>query len=636
MKLKPKGLAAAGMAITLFLSPGAWAGESDNDELSVQPLVVTTTMTKKSIKEAPGSVEVITRQNLEDMNAQTLADAVENAVGLVVTTETGRNKRPSIRGTGAKHTLILIDGRRIASGFKSYTGMEQIPVDMIDHIEVVRGPASALYGSDAMGGVINVITRKTPDKFTLEATGELGQTTYAEGELGVGQALVGGGFGDLGFLLSGSYRHKDGYDRDNTTPDDQDDSSLGSVAGRVSYDISKFHHLLTGFEYMEKNAQGLRDIQNMDRERDAEDERLNLFLEYNGKLSPVSKLMLRANHSTHEADIEMDPPTSMTPGAIGDEGHSKRRLDQLEGRFTSLFFDRHMVTIGAEGREEERKDDSGLAHDITNLSFLVQDEYQITDRFYLLLGGRVDEHSDFGSHFSPRASATFALMENFRIKTSAGKGFRAPDINELFIPVYMKRGKIIYQPNSDLDPEESTSFELSLEGEIQKFHGRITGFQNDINDLIEPVFDYTTGSGKRKKDYYIYNNISKARMRGIEMEAGIDLPLGFDIAGNLTFLDAENKDTGESLENRPDISGFVKLGYASPDLGIRTSFRLTYIGEREFDAGNETAVTRADFRISKKLSRQMEFYTGVNNIANAYVDDGLEPMSFYAGLNFCY
>ena len=407
MKLKAKGLAAAGMAITLFLSPGAWAGESSNDELSVQPLVVTTTMTEKSIKEAPGSVEVITRQNIEDMNAQTLADAVENAVGLVVTTATGRNKRPNIRGTGDKHTLILIDGRRIAPGFKSYTGMEQIPVDIIDHIEVVRGPASALYGSDAMGGVINVITRKTPDKFTLEATGQLGQSTYAEGELGVGHALVGGSSGDLGFLLSGSYRHKDGYDRDNATPDDCDDSSLGSVAGRISYDISKSHHLLTGFEYMEKNAQGLRGLQKMDRERETDDDRLNLFLEYNGKISPVSNLMLRANHSTHEADVKIDPPTSMAPGVIGDES-TKRRLDQLEGRFTSLFFDRHMVTIGAEGREEERKDDSGLANDITNLS----------------------------------------------------------------------------------------------------------------------------------------------------------------------FLDAENKDTGESLENRPDISSFVKLGYSNPDLGIRTSFRL--------------------------------------------------------------
>ncbi|WP_170299857.1 TonB-dependent receptor [Desulfobacter hydrogenophilus] len=177
-------------------------------------------------KEAPGSVEIITRQDIVDMNAQTLADAVQDAAGLVVTMETGRNMRPSIRGTGTKHTLVLIDGRRMAAGFKFFTGMEQIPVDMIDHIEVLRRPASALYGNDAIGGVVNLITRKTPGKFTLEATGEVGQSTYSEGELGVGQALVGLKAGDVGFLLSGSLRHKDGYDRDGEAPDDGDDIKL--------------------------------------------------------------------------------------------------------------------------------------------------------------------------------------------------------------------------------------------------------------------------------------------------------------------------------------------------------------------------------------------------------------------------
>jgi outer membrane receptor for ferrienterochelin and colicins len=295
--------------------------------------------------------------------------------------------------------------------------------------------------------------------------------------------------------------------------------------------------------------------------------------------------------------------------------------------------------VGAEGREESREDDDGLDHDVDNLSFLLQDEYQVTDKFYLLLGGRVDEHSDFGSHFTPRASATYAFMDNLRVKASVGQGFRAPDLNELYIPVYMKRGKEIYLPNEDLDPEESTSFELSLEGEIQKFHGRITAFQTDIDDLIEPVFDYSTGSGSSKKSYYTYQNISEARMRGVEVEAGMDLPMGLDLSGNLTFMDAENRETGQDLENRPDISGSVKLGYTNTDLGLRATLRLNHIGERKFDDGDVEDVTWADFRISKKLARQMEIYAGVNNIANAYTDRGteaLEPMFFYAGLSFRY
>ncbi len=635
MKNTPKEIAALVMAFTLLFLSSAMASETKTDDA----LVVTATMTEKSVKEAPGSVEMITRQDLEDMNAQTLADAVENAAGLVVTMETGRNMRPSIRGTGTKHALVLIDGRRLAPGFKSFTGMEQIPVDMIDHIEVLRGPGSALYGSDAIGGVVNVITRKIPDTMTLEAAGEVGQSTYSQGDLRMGRALVGTKTGTVGFLLSGSIRNKDGYDRDGVTPDDGDDIQLGAVAGRMSWDISKTHQLLTGFEYLEKNAKGLRDMEKKDRERDANDDRLNLFAEYNGTLTPVSNLMVRVNHASHKTDIDIDPPTSNITGAIGDEKHSQRQLNQLEARFTSLFFDRHMITAGVEGREVSREDDDGLDHDITNLSCLLQDEYQVTDKLYLLFGGRVDKHSDFGGQFTPRVSATYSVMDNFRIKASAGKGFRAPDLNELYIHVYMKRGKEIYRPNRDLDPETSTSFELSLEGELKTFHGRISGFQTNIDDLIEPVFDYSKGSGKKKISYYTYQNITQARMRGVELEAGMGLPMGVKLSGTLTWMDAENRDTGKDLENRPDIIGSVKLAYSNTDMGLKANLRLNHTGERK--SGNDTIkpLTWADFRISKTLFKQMELYAGVNNIANAYTDRGtqsLEPTFFYTGVSIRY
>ena len=636
MKIKPKGLAMTLTAVSLFLTPALWAAGSGEAAQNAEAIVVTATATEKTLKEVPGVVEIITRQDIEDMNALTLADAVENATGLIVRTESGRNKRASIRGTNTKHTLILIDGRRLASGFKTYTGMEQIPAEMIDHIEVARGTASALYGSDAIGGVINVITKKTPKAFALEASAQAGQTGYGEGGLGVGQAMIGTRSGQVGFLLSGSARSKDGYDRDGVTPDDMDDTQMGALAGRASYDISPDHHLLSGFEYLEKNSTGLRDLESMDRERDADDERLNLFLEYNGKPTQASNLMLRANHSQHEADVEVTPATSGIAGAVGDEGHAQRRLDQLEGRFNLLCFDRHLLTFGAEGREEAREDDDGLVHSITNASALVQDEYQVTDKLYFLFGGRVDEHSDFGSNFTPRASVTFAFTDHFRIKGSAAKGFRAPDINELYITEYKKRGKLIYQSNKNLEPEKSVNYELSLEGEIQQFHGRITGFQNDIENLIEAVFDYSTGSGKKKKSYYTYQNVSEARIRGVELEAGVDLPYGFDLSGNLTFLDAENKETGVTLESRPVAAGQAKLGYTDRDLGLRTSFRIVYNGESEASEEQNQAVTRADFRVSKILGRQMELFAGVNNIFNSYIYEGQEPIFFYTGLKFTY
>ncbi len=636
MKRKPKIFILSLMVFIFFTSTNIWALEAQKMESNADDVVVTATMTEKNLKEAPGSVEIITSKDIEDMNAHNLAEALENAAGMFITTVTGRNKRPLIRGTGSKHSLVLIDGRRLAPGYKSFIGLDQIPVDMIKSIEVVRGPASALYGSDGIGGVINVITRKTPKKFIFEATGEMGQTTHGEGAQWLARALAGTGSGPFGFLLSGGVQHKNGYDLDGVTPDDMDDLDLGSLAGRLSYDFSQDHHLVSGFEYMKKNIVGLRDIQKLDRERDADEDRSSFFVEYKGKPDTLSNLMLLLNHSTHKIDIDLKPDTSMVPGSIGEENHSQRKLTQLEGNYSRLLFDRHMFTIGAEGRNEERKDDSGLSHDIKNLSVLIQYEYQATDRFYLLFGCRGDNHSDFGSHFSPRGSLNFSMTDNFRIKASVGMGFKAPDINELYIPVYMKRGKEIYRPNSELEPEESTSYEVSMEGEIERFSGRITGFQNDIDELIEPVFDYSKGSGKKKKDYYTYQNIGKARIRGVELETGVDLPLGFFLSGNLTFIDAENRDNGEELEGRPDVSGFLKLAYKNSDWGLNTSLRITHTGTQKIGGEDQNDMTKADFRISKKISRMLEVYAGVNNIGDSCVEEGLESRLFYGGLKYNY
>ncbi|MGD9823591.1 TonB-dependent receptor plug domain-containing protein [Desulfobacter sp.] len=636
MHVNSKGLLLGIGLFTLFLSQGAWADENGLEAVEVESIVVTATSTEKSLKEAPGAVEIITSQDIADMNAQNLAEAVENATGLVVTTQSGRNKTPSIRGTNANQTLILIDGRRLADGFKSYTGMEQIPVDMIDHIEVVRGTASALYGSDAIGGVINVITRKTPKKLALEAGGQVGQTGYKNGELVNGHALAGNRFGNVGLLLAGSVKSQNGYNKYGEEADDMDETLMKSIAGRASLDISPDHQVSSGFEYVHKNSEGYRYLESADRNRDADDDRFNIFVEYDGKPTQTSNLMLRANHSQHESDIEITPETSNVSGIIGDDGHATRELEQFEGRYSITCFQKHLVTIGAEARKESREDDDGLDNSVENVSGLVQDEYQITDQFYLLFGGRMDDNSDFGSYFTPRVSATYEFTNHFRVKGSVGKGFRAPDINELYVTGYKKKGQEIYQNNEDLEPEESVNYEISFEGEIQKFHGRITGFQNDIDDLIDSVFDYSVINKKGKTTtYYTWQNIDEARIRGVEFELGVDLPHGFDLSGNMTYLDTENKETGEALEDRPEWAGQAKLGYTNKELGLRTSLRFVYTGESE-DSTEDDSVSRFDFKISKALGEQTNLYLGMKNIFNSNVEDGEEPMCFYAGFQLKY
>jgi outer membrane receptor for ferrienterochelin and colicins len=619
-----------------MLAGSATAAEvaDDQEVIETEKMVVTATMTEKIMKDAPGAIEVITAQEILDMNAQTVAEAIEEATGLLVTTETGRQQRPSIRGTGNKHTLVLIDGRRVVAGFKDMFGLEQVPVDLIDHIEVVRGPASALYGSDAIGGVVNIITRRPTRRLALGGTMQYGQNGYHEGEETNGRAYVGKATERLGVFLAGGYQKKNGFDRDGVTPDDGDTIKLKSAGGRFTFSLAEGHELLAGFEVTDRETAGLRDMQNVDRLRMVEDERWNGFLQYDGKISPMSRVMLRFNHSEQENEIDFDPTTVMTPGAIGDENNAERWLDQAEARFSGLFFDRHLVTVGTEYRVEGRKDDAGLDDDVENLSVYAQDEYQVFDPLYLVLGCRWDHHSDFGSEWTPRVSATYHILDNLRLKASYGRGFRAPGFMELYVPTYMKRGKQIYDPNPDLDPETSDSYEVGIEGEYGNFQGRLMWFRTEFDDLIDAVWYAFTGTGKKRKDYYQYQNIAEATMEGIEFEGRLKLPYGFAMTGNMTYLDTEDKETGKDLEGRPDYKGTLKLSYRQPRSGWAANLRFNYIGERYYTDENEDDVLLVNTYVAKNITRQWKIFAGADNIFNTGTTR--DPMFWYTGVSYDY
>jgi outer membrane receptor for ferrienterochelin and colicins len=230
-------------------------------------------MTEKTIGGVPGSVEVITAEELAEMNADSVADALETATGLVVTTESGRVSAPDIRGTKSKHALILIDGRRLAAGFGELVDINQIPVLMVERIEIVRGPSSSLYGSDAIGGVVNIITRKPPKEGKVGARVQYGRDRNEEGTEYIGSVLAGDTFERLGVIAAGELRKKDGWDLVVNEQDDGDKEGEKSGIGRFALGFTDDHVLSGGFEFNEMSRQGLRYLENMTRDRDADDKR---------------------------------------------------------------------------------------------------------------------------------------------------------------------------------------------------------------------------------------------------------------------------------------------------------------------------------------------------------------------------
>jgi outer membrane receptor for ferrienterochelin and colicins len=598
-------------------------------------VVVTATITEKDLEDAPGSVQVLTAQEIQETGATTVAEALETAVGLMVTGDTGRAQVVSIRGTGNKHSLVLVDGRRRVLGYKDFIDIHQIPVSMVERIEIVRGPNSALYGSDAIGGVVNIITRQTPDRTTAGFAGRYGDHAVEDGEMVEASAYAGTRTGPFGILLSGGYRDQAQWDEDGELPDDQDDEQLGSAAGRLSFDFFDGHELSAGFEYSDWDREGGRFYQNADRNRIGEDQRMDYYLQYEGRIAETRRLLVRAYRSEHENEIGFEPEADVTA-----EEDAKRYLNQVEALFTTPLLERQILSFGGDFRSEGREDSEGADDDLENASLFLQDEIQLFDPLYLVAGIRYDNHSEFGDQWTPRASLIYSFLDNLRLKAAYGWGFRAPSISELYVTSYRQRGKIVYEPNADLEAEESVSYEVGLEGEVGPFRGGVTAFRNEIENLIEPVFQYSTGSGKQKISYYTYENIAEATTQGVELEALLHLPLNFDLSGHLTYLDTENEETGEDLEGQPNYKGSLKLAYAFAQWGIRTHIRMDYVGEMYYADGDQSSYTLWNAYLSKQFGEYFNLFAGVDNIFDEQESrDGvtyLDPMLYYAGFKIEY
>jgi outer membrane receptor for ferrienterochelin and colicins len=232
-------------------------------------------------------------------------------VGLVLETESGRAVRPSIRGTGPLHTLVLIDGRRLAPGYRGMTDINQIPSTMIERVEVVRGPSAALFGSDAVGGVVNIITRKPPQKKTVAGADlKAGTNTREGGDTFLPQAYVGSDFEPFRFIAGGSYRSRGGWDYDGEAPDDGDDLKQQYASGQAAIDLGPKHTVSFGGFYSKFERDGQRDIQNVLTDRNATDESNEVFLRYDGGLAERFKLMLQAYRSEYKIDVDLTPRTS--------------------------------------------------------------------------------------------------------------------------------------------------------------------------------------------------------------------------------------------------------------------------------------------------------------------------------------
>ncbi|MDX9698368.1 MAG: TonB-dependent receptor [Rhodocyclaceae bacterium] len=606
----------------------------------LREVVVSASGFEQELRHAPASISVVTREQLESKQFRDLAEALKDVEGVDVRGATGKTGglNISIRGMPSDYTLILIDGRRqnvagdvTPNGFDDALTSFIPPISAIERIEVIRGPMSTLYGSDAMGGVVNIITRKVASAWTgslgLEAglpeDGDEGKSGkfnfYATGPIvkdTLGLAVRGNLFrrGESDILPSSgegtiSRRGPSPVEtRQHTlgakltlTPSRDHDIWLDLEQGRTWYNNDECQ--LGTRDYINCNtgaatstASGYEDAMRFNRDQ--------LAIGHSSRLGEgmlESSLMRTATETTGRTI-----PSASRPSGSPDIG-SRRTLETtntvLDSKYIAPLGDAHIMTLGGQWWDA-KLEDSLLpeSHSQTMWSLFAEDEWRFTDSLAATLGLRYDRHDAFGGELSPRAYLVWDASENWTVKGGVSQGFKAPRLNQLIDGVagIGGQGTVISIGNPDLRPETSTSTELGmLYDSLQGMSASATLFHNRIKDKIgsggDCAVDFISSCAANPTATYSINN-DEGKTWGVELSSRIALAERWSLNLNYTYTDSELVQAGSKSGKLSDTARHVANAQLRWDPSARYSLWLRgeYRGDsRRFD-GDPASLTGND------------------------------------------
>lgn len=532
--------------VCLLLALGAPA--SAQQSLFEDEITVTATGSEDAVDDVPAAVTVVSREEIEDSQEESVADLLRRVPGVTImrSGDEGSLTSTFIRGTESDHTLALFDGVRLSSPFFAGYDWSLLPTAGIERIEVVRGPYSALWGADAIGGAVNVVPMRAHDGLDASLVAEAGEDSWGRFEGAIGWA--GSGF-DI--CASGFDRQGEGT-LDNS---DFENRQLLVDAGYSWAEGSRVALLVQGLD----SDLGIPFADPVTLTPSRRQEADQLLIAVPLRFQVTDRWSLELVSSKVERDLsysDPDDPWGFT--------WSETAADTAQARLTSRHeLGDHGLSWGAEWREDKVSNEStygvNLDGDKSTVSSLyVQDFWQLDDSFRLIVGARWDDADEWGSEVSPRISLGWNATSSVELRAGYGKAFRQPSVGELYYP---------FSGNPDLEPEQSDSFEVGVVGFIGATRLQANLFSTQVDSLID--FDYVT---------YAYANIAEAEMRGAELAWHAPLSDGLMSALQITWLDTED-DEGEELLRRPEWSGSWTLTGALWGK-LRGDLALIWVGSR--------------------------------------------------------
>lgn len=601
--------------------------------LTMDQIVVTGTRSERLLKHAPVTTQVIKKETITESGAADLSELLTQVTGASVTANafgTGIST-VDLQGFGSEHVMILVDGVKMIGRIEGRLDIGQIPVSQIERIEIVKGATSTLYGSEAMGGVINIITQAPAEEWHFSSGVQVGEYGRLNSDV-----AASGQYGGWQPVLNLSYHKFDGFDLDKST-DQEDGTHFDKYQGQLKLQRAFNENMILRLQtlYFEEeqsiiSSSIFKDIILNDNNAN----RVEFDFRY-----PVGHIKTGVEYSAYNHRFDR---YVLSSGFLKKGSNTEESLLKGDLLFDNTYGD-HKLNGGYAFEKEKIISDrvTGGERSTTLHNVFLQDEIHLSQLFTTVLGARLDAHSIYGEELTPKASLMISPLYNMRVRMSYGRGFRAPSFKELYIDFNNLSVNYYAEGNENLKPETSDAYNLGLEyWTDNNYHTRVNFYYNKIKNLIE----YEYKGIKNGFAYFQTANFLSAETWGAEWDMEYYPSSWLEIATGYNYMGSKNETTGDPLPLKPEHTINFRMVLKFPGK-INLTINSQYYG-RKFYVEDETIAGQPKEWISAygvvnanlnfPLITYFDGHLGVKNI-NDYVDRTWGPMpgrEFYGGIKF--
>lgn len=611
----------------------AWSEQDDLFAMSLEDLmaveidtVVSASKYEQKVSDAPSSVTIITADEIRKYGYRTLGEVLRSVPGFYVNNDRNYEyvgvrgfRRPGDYDT---RILLLVDGHRTNENIGDsplFGAQFLLDVDLIDRVEIVRGPGSSLYGSNALLAVVNVITKDGKTLNGLELSGEVAGFDTWKSRISYGNRFDNG----LDLLVSATRGDSEGQELYFKEFDDP-----ATADGLVRNDDSDFHNLFLrasfgDFGLIAAHTAAEKGIPTApwgtvfgDRRTRVYDDTTLLGLTYEREISETLALRARTayGHYDYDGRYVYDYSEDETPYLVVNKDLYRGRWWDSELQVTARPFEKHILTAGGEFRYNIQQDQVNWDEEVylddsrhsKNWGLYIQDEFRVRDNVTLVAGVRYDRYDTFGGSTNPRLAMIYDVSEQTTLKLLYGRAFRAPNAYEL----YYHDGGSTTKAALDLDPETIDTYEVVLERAFgSHLSAAVSGFYYVMDDLIGQYTD-------PNDDLLVFTNLEEVKTRGMELTLNGRWENGLRARTSYAYVDAENSVTDRTLANSP--RHLVKLNLIAPVLKdtLFAGLEVQYNGKSRTLADNDAD----DFILTnlaltyRSPSKRLEIAAGLYNL----------------------